>query len=47
MDKLKHGIASLANMEPGYFAFFVVYALAGLVPPLSSLFLPLPEYYRL
>jgi hypothetical protein len=29
MDKLKHGIVSLANMEPGYFVFFVVYALAG------------------
>jgi hypothetical protein len=38
---------SLANMRPGNFVFFVVYALAGLVPPLSSFFLTLLEYYGL
>jgi hypothetical protein len=43
--KVKSGAASLANMRPGDFVFFVVYALAGLVPPLS--FLTLLEYYGL
>jgi hypothetical protein len=47
MPKLKNGVASLANMRPGDFIFFVAYALAGLVPPLSSFFLMLLEYYRL
>jgi hypothetical protein len=46
-SKLKHGVASLANMGPGDFVFFVAYALAGLVPPLSSFFLTLLEYYGL
>jgi hypothetical protein len=45
--KVKSGAASLANMRPGDFIFFVAYALAGLVPPLSSLFLTLLEYYGL
>jgi hypothetical protein len=45
--KLKHGVASLANMGPGDFVFFTAYALAGLVPPLSSFFLTLLEYYGL
>jgi hypothetical protein len=45
--KLKCGIASLANMELGDFVFFLVYALAELVPPLSSFFLMLLEYYGL
>jgi hypothetical protein len=45
--KLKHGVASLANMGPGNFVFFAAYALVGLVPPLSSFFLTLLEYYRL
>jgi hypothetical protein len=44
--KVKSGVASLANMRPGDFIFFVAYALAGLVPPLSS-FLTLLEYYGL
>jgi hypothetical protein len=47
MPKLKHRIASLANMAPGEFVFFAAYVLAGLVPPLSSSFLTLLEYYRL
>jgi hypothetical protein len=34
-------------MEPGDFIFFSVYALAGLVPPLSSFFLTLLKYYGL
>jgi hypothetical protein len=34
-------------MRPGDFVFFVAYALAGLVPPLSSFFLTLQEYYGL
>jgi hypothetical protein len=34
--KVKSGAASLTNMRPGNFIFFTVYALAGLVPPLSS-----------
>jgi hypothetical protein len=44
---LKCKITSLANMEPGDFIFFSVYALARLVLPLSSFFLTLLEYYRL
>jgi hypothetical protein len=47
MCKVKSGAASLANMRPGDFVFFTAYALAGLVPPLSSFFLTLLEYYRL
>jgi hypothetical protein len=34
-------------MRPGDFVFFVSYTLAGLVPPLSSYFLTLLEYYGL
>jgi hypothetical protein len=45
--KLKHGVASLANMRSGDFIFFAVYAMAGLVPPLSSFFLTLLGYYGL
>jgi hypothetical protein len=44
--KVKHGVASLANMRLGDFILFATYALAGLVPSLSS-FLTLLEYYRL
>jgi hypothetical protein len=40
-------VASLANMRSGDFVFFVAYPLAGLVPPLSSFFLTLLEYYGL
>jgi hypothetical protein len=46
-SRLKNGAVSLANMRPCDFVFFAVYALAGLVPPLSSFFLMLLEYYRL
>jgi hypothetical protein len=42
--KLKHRVTSLTNMGPGDFVFFAAYALAGLVPPLSSFLMPL-EYY--
>jgi hypothetical protein len=45
-SKLKNGVASLANMRSSDFIFFVAYALAGLVPSLSS-FLTLLEYYGL
>jgi hypothetical protein len=45
--RLMHGITSLASMEPGDFIFFSAYALARLVPPLSSFFLMLLEYYEL
>jgi hypothetical protein len=45
--RLKRGIASLANMEPGNFVFFSMYALARLVPLPSSFFLTLLEYYGL
>jgi hypothetical protein len=45
--KVKSGAASLANMRSGDFVFFAAYALAGLVPPLSSFFLTLLEYYGL
>jgi hypothetical protein len=45
--KVKSGAASLANMRLGDFIFFTVYALVGLVPPLSSFFLTLLEYYGL
>jgi hypothetical protein len=46
-SKVKSGAASLANMRPGDFVFFTAYALAGLVPSLSSFFLKLLEYYGL
>jgi hypothetical protein len=46
-SKLKHGTTSLANMRPEDFVFFAAYALAGLVPSLSSFFLTLLEYYGL
>jgi hypothetical protein len=46
-SKLKSGTASLATMIPGDFIFFAAYAMAGLVPPLSSFFLTLLEYYGL
>jgi hypothetical protein len=45
--KVKSRVASLANMRPGDFIFFTAYALAGLVPLLSSFFLTLLEYYGL
>jgi hypothetical protein len=45
--KLKPGAVSLANMRPGDFVFFVAYALARLVSPLSSFFLTLLESYGL
>jgi hypothetical protein len=45
--KVKSGAASLANMRLGDFIFFVAYALAGVVPPLSSFFLMLLECYGL
>jgi hypothetical protein len=45
--KVKSGAASLANLRSGDFVFFMAYALAGLVPPQSSFFLTLLEYYRL
>jgi hypothetical protein len=45
--KVKSRAASLANMRPGDFIFFAAYALAGLVPPLSSFFLMSLEYYGL
>jgi hypothetical protein len=45
--KVKRGATSLANMRPGDFIFFAAYALVGLVPPLSSFFLMLLEYYGL
>jgi hypothetical protein len=44
--KVKSGAASLTNMRPRDFIFFAAYALAGLVPSLSS-FLTLLEYYGL
>jgi hypothetical protein len=46
-SKLKNGAVSVANVRPGDFVFFAAYALVGLVPPLSSFFLMLLEYYRL
>jgi hypothetical protein len=45
-SKVKSEAASLDNMRPGDFVFFVAYALAGLVPSLSSFF-TLLEYYGL
>jgi hypothetical protein len=44
--KVKSRATSLANMRLGDFVFFTAYALAGLVPPLSS-FLTLLVYYGL
>jgi hypothetical protein len=45
--RLKRGVMPLANLEPGDFVFFLAYALAGLVPPLSSFFLMMLEFYGL
>jgi hypothetical protein len=45
--RLKHGVMPLANLELGDFVFFSTYALAGLVPSLSSFFLMLLEFYGL
>jgi hypothetical protein len=45
--KLKRGVVPLTNLAPGNFVFFSAYALAGLVPPLSSFFLMLLEFYGL
>jgi hypothetical protein len=45
--KLNHWAALLAHTRQGDFVFFAAYALAGLVPPLSSFFLMLLEYYGL
>jgi hypothetical protein len=45
--RLKRRIMPLANLVPEDFVFFSVYALAGLVLPLSSFFLMLLEFYGL
>jgi hypothetical protein len=45
--RLKHGVVPLANLVPGDFFFFSAYALAGLVPLVSSFFLMLLEFYGL
>jgi hypothetical protein len=45
-SRLKNGATSLANMRLSHFIFFAAYALARLVPLLSS-FLTLLEYYGL
>jgi hypothetical protein len=45
--RLKHGVVPLSDLESGDFVFFSAYALAGLVPPLSSFFLMLLEFYGL
>jgi hypothetical protein len=44
---LKRAVVPLTNLAPGDFIFFSAYALAGLVPPLSSFFLMLLEFYGL
>jgi hypothetical protein len=44
-SKMQHEMLSLAH--PGDFIYFSSYALAGLMPPLSSFFLVLLEHYRL
>jgi hypothetical protein len=46
-EKMRHGFTSLTGMRPGDFIYFLAYALAGLVPPLSSFFFILLEHYRL
>ena len=45
--RLKRGVVPLANLAPGDFVFVSAYALAGLVPPVSSFFLMLLEFYGL
>jgi hypothetical protein len=45
--KLKRGVVPLAKLVPGDFVFFSMYAPAGLVPPVSSFFLMLLEFYGL
>jgi hypothetical protein len=43
-SKLRCGMVSLANMQLGNFVFFSLYALSGLVPPLSFFFMLLEPY---
>jgi hypothetical protein len=43
--KMRLGMLSLTH--PSNFVYFSAYALAGLIPPLSSFFLVLLEHYRL
>jgi hypothetical protein len=45
--RLKCGVVLLANLAPGDFVFFSAYTLAGLVPPVSSFFPMLLEFYGL
>jgi hypothetical protein len=45
--RLKRRVVPLANLAPGDFVFFSAYALARLVPPVSSFFLMLLEFYGL
>jgi hypothetical protein len=44
-SKMRNGMLSLT--QPDDFVYFLAYALAGLVPPFSSLFLVLLEHYGL
>jgi hypothetical protein len=44
---LCYGVASLYNLRPGEFVFFPCYAIAGLIPPVSSFLLMLLEFYEL
>jgi hypothetical protein len=39
---MRHGLVSL--MQPGDFIYFSLYALSGLVPPLSSFLMQLEHY---
>jgi hypothetical protein len=45
--RLKCRVVPLANLAPGNFVFFSAYTMAGLVPPVSSFFLMLLEFYGL
>jgi hypothetical protein len=37
----------LTNLQPGEFVYFSCYAMAGLVPPMSSFLFTLLEFYGL
>jgi hypothetical protein len=44
---MRRNTLPLINLQPGEFVYFSCYALAGLVPPVSSFIFTLLEFYEL
>jgi hypothetical protein len=44
---MRRNTLPLINLQPGEFIYFSCYALAGLVPPVSSFIFTLLEFYEL